>query len=56
MSSAGDVSVVATATAAAGNAGTATGTLTIIDPLAHCRSGGGHLRGCWAVGLVLGKG
>jgi pSer/pThr/pTyr-binding forkhead associated (FHA) protein len=24
--------------------------------LAHCRSGGGHSRGCWAVDLLLGKG
>jgi hypothetical protein len=26
------------------------------DLLAHLRSGGGHLRGCWAVDLLLGKG
>ena len=26
------------------------------DLLAHCRSGGGHLRGCWAADLLLGKG
>jgi hypothetical protein len=26
------------------------------DLLAHCRSGGGHLHGCWAVDLILGKG
>ena len=26
------------------------------DLLAHCRSRGGHLRGCWAVDLILGKG
>jgi len=28
------------------------------DPnvLAHCRSGGSHVRGCWVVDLVLGKG
>jgi predicted component of type VI protein secretion system len=26
------------------------------DLLGHCRSGGGHLRGCWAVDLLLGKG
>ncbi len=25
------------------------------DLLAHCRSGGPHVRGCWAVDLVLGK-
>ena len=25
------------------------------DLLAHLRSGGGHLRGCWAVDLLLGK-
>jgi hypothetical protein len=25
------------------------------DLLAHCRSGGGHLRGCWAVDLLLGR-
>ena len=29
---------------------------TDTDLLAHCRSGGGHLRGCWAVDLLLGKG
>ena len=29
---------------------------TDADLLAHCRSGGGHLRGCWAVDLLLGKG
>jgi hypothetical protein len=29
---------------------------TDAEPLAHCRSGGGHLRGCWAVDLILGKG
>jgi hypothetical protein len=29
---------------------------TDADLLAHCRSGGGHLRGCWAVDLILGKG
>jgi hypothetical protein len=23
--------------------------------LAHCRSGGAHVRGCWAVDLLLGK-
>jgi hypothetical protein len=28
---------------------------TDADLLAHCRSGGGHLRGCWAVDLLLGK-
>ncbi len=26
------------------------------DILTHCRSGGPHVRGCWAVDLVLGKG
>jgi hypothetical protein len=26
------------------------------DILAHCRSGGEHVRGCWVVDLVLGKG
>ena len=25
------------------------------DILEHCRSGGEHVRGCWAVDLVLGK-
>jgi len=25
------------------------------DILGHCRSGGGHVRGCWVVDLVLGK-
>jgi predicted component of type VI protein secretion system len=25
------------------------------DLLAHCRSGGGHLHGCWAVDLLLGR-
>ena len=25
------------------------------DILAHCRSGGSHVRGCWGVDLVLGK-
>jgi hypothetical protein len=25
------------------------------DVLAHCRSGGPHVRGCWAVDLLLGK-
>ena len=29
---------------------------TDADLLAHCRSGGGHLRGCWAVDLLLAKG
>jgi hypothetical protein len=29
---------------------------TDADLLAHCRSGGGHLRGCWAVDLLLGRG
>jgi hypothetical protein len=28
---------------------------TDADLLIHCRSGGGHLRGCWAVDLLLGK-
>jgi hypothetical protein len=26
------------------------------DVLDHCRSGGGHVRGCWVVDLVLGRG
>src|SRR5262249_14200023 len=26
------------------------------DILGHCRSGGDHVRGCWVVDLVLGKG
>jgi hypothetical protein len=26
------------------------------DVLAHCRGGGPHVRGCWVVDLVLGKG
>ena len=26
------------------------------DVLAHCRGGGSHVRGCWVVDLVLGKG
>jgi hypothetical protein len=26
-----------------------------LDLLAHCRSDGPHVRGCWAVDLVLGK-
>jgi hypothetical protein len=25
------------------------------DTLAHCRSGGEHVRGCWVVDLLLGK-
>jgi hypothetical protein len=25
------------------------------DILAHCRSGGEHVRGCWVVDLILGK-
>ena len=25
------------------------------DILAHCRSGGPHVRGCWVVDLILGK-
>jgi hypothetical protein len=25
------------------------------DILDHCRSGGEHVRGCWAVDLILGK-
>ena len=29
---------------------------TDADLLAHCRSGGRHLRGCWAVDLLLGRG
>ena len=28
---------------------------TDADVLAHCRSGGEHVRGCWVVDLVLGK-
>jgi hypothetical protein len=28
---------------------------TRADLLTHCRSGGGHTRGCWAVDLLLGK-
>jgi hypothetical protein len=28
---------------------------TAADLLAHCRSGGEHVRGCWAVDLILGK-
>ena len=28
---------------------------TDAELLARCRSGGGHLRGCWAVDLILGK-
>jgi hypothetical protein len=28
---------------------------TDADLLTHCRSGGGHLRGCWAVDLLLGR-
>ncbi len=26
------------------------------DLLAHCRGGGEHVRGCWVVDLLLGKG
>jgi hypothetical protein len=26
------------------------------DILSHCRSGGEHVRGCWAIDLLLGKG
>jgi hypothetical protein len=26
------------------------------EMLDHCRGGGGHVRGCWVVDLVLGKG
>lgn len=26
-----------------------------IDILAHCRSGGEHVRGCWVIDLILGK-
>jgi hypothetical protein len=44
----GDLPVLADALEEAGCTGA--------DLLAHCRSGGGHLRGCWAVDLVLGKG
>jgi hypothetical protein len=29
---------------------------TDADLLTHCRTGGEHVRGCWAVDLVLGKG
>jgi hypothetical protein len=29
---------------------------TDAELLAHCRSGTGHLRGCWAVDLLLGRG
>ena len=25
------------------------------DVLAHCRSGGEHVRGCWVIDLLLGK-
>jgi hypothetical protein len=25
------------------------------DILGHCRRGGGHVRGCWAIDLLLGK-
>ncbi|HEY1381779.1 MAG TPA: hypothetical protein VGF55_33580 [Gemmataceae bacterium] len=28
---------------------------TNADLLAHCRGGGPHVRGCWAVDLLLGK-
>jgi hypothetical protein len=28
---------------------------TDADLLAHCRAGGPHVRGCWAVDLLLGK-
>jgi len=28
---------------------------TDADILAHCRSGGEHVRGCWVVDLLLGK-
>jgi len=28
---------------------------TNTDLLAHCRGGGPHVRGCWAVDLLLGK-
>jgi hypothetical protein len=28
---------------------------TDADILEHCRSGGEHVRGCWAVDLLLGK-
>jgi hypothetical protein len=28
---------------------------TDADILAHCRSGGGHVRGCWALDLLLGR-
>lgn len=29
---------------------------TNVDMLGHCRGGGEHVRGCWVVDLVLGKG
>jgi hypothetical protein len=29
---------------------------TDLDILGHCRSGGDHVRGCWPIDLVLGKG
>ena len=44
----GDLPVLADALEEAG--------CTDADLLAHCRSGGGHLRGCWAVDLLLGQG
>jgi hypothetical protein len=43
----GDLPVLADALEEAG--------CTDADLLAHCRSGGGHLRGCWAVDLILGR-
>ena len=27
-----------------------------VDVLGHCRGGGEHVRGCWVVDLVLGRG
>ena len=44
----GDLPVLADALEEAGCTGA--------DLLAHCRSGGGHLPGCWAVDLILGRG
>jgi hypothetical protein len=29
---------------------------TNVDILSHCRSGGEHVLGCWALDLLLGKG
>ena len=44
----GDLPVLADALEEAGCADT--------DILAHCRAGGGHVRGCWVLDLLLGKG